>query len=171
MLIREELPDDIDSIEAVTIEAFLTAPHADNTEQFIVRSLREAGALSISLVAETKGKVIGHVAISPVTISDGTKRWFGLGPISVLPDYQGIGIGSQLVVDVLEKLQNIGASGCVLLGDPAYYSRFGFKPETSMVLAGVPPEYFQALSFSDSMPKGQVTYHEAFNVTGQVSRR
>ena len=120
--------------------------------------------LAISLVAEMKAKVIGHVAVSPVSITDGTKGWFGLGPISVIPEYQRVGIGSQLMVKTIEQLQNIGASGCVLLGDPVFYSRFGFKPETGLVLSGVPPQYFQVLSLSDSMPQGQVTYHDAFNV-------
>ena len=162
-IIREENPGDIASIEAVTIEAFLDAPHTDNREQFIVQSLREAEALSISLVAEVQGKVIGHVAVSPVEISDGADGWFGLGPISVKPEHQRSGIGSQLMLDVLEQLQNTGAAGCVLLGDPSYYSRFGFKPEPNLVLPGVPPEYFQAISFGDSLPRGQVTYQQAFN--------
>jgi putative acetyltransferase len=57
----------------------------------------------------------------------------------------------------------MGAAGCVLLGDPVYYKRFGFEPDTSLILADVPQEYFQALSFVNSIPCGQVTYHEAFN--------
>ena len=166
VIIREENTSDVEAIEAVTIEAFLDAPHTDHTEHFIVRSLRKSESLTISLVAEAHGKIIGHVAVSPVTISDGTKGWFGLGPISVLSDHQRFGIGSKLMGSALEKLQHIGASGCVLLGDPAYYSRFGFRPESNLVLPGVPADYFQALSFVDSLPRGQVTYHDAFNAKG-----
>ena len=166
MIVRKEKPSDGESIEMVTIQAFLNAPHTDHTEQFIVRALREADALTISLVAEAQEKIVGHVAVSHVTISDGSKGWFGLGPISVIPDHQRSGIGSRLMRKALEELQNLGASGCVLLGDPAYYSRFGFKPESSLVLPGVPAEYFQALSFGDSLPQGQVAYHEAFNAKG-----
>ncbi len=81
--IRNENNSDIEAIEAVTTAAFLNAPHTDHTEQYIVRELRNADALSISLVAEHQGDIIGHVAISPITISDGTTGWFGLGPISV----------------------------------------------------------------------------------------
>ena len=163
LIIRKETPEDIEAIENVTIAAFLNAPHTDHNEQFIVRALRNAGVLSISLVAEIQGEVIGHVAISPVTISDGSQGWFGLGPISVLPRHQRSGIGSRLMRKALEELKSTGAAGCVLLGDPAYYSRFGFKTEPYLILPGVPPEYFQAASFCESLPKGEVFYHESFN--------
>jgi putative acetyltransferase len=178
LIIREESPSDIVAIEAVVTKAFLDAPHTDHTEQFIVNGLRKAGVLTVSLVAELAAEsvaeqgdqIIGHVAISPVTISarigaDSTERWYGLGPIAVLPEQQGSGIGSKLMVSALDRLRRSGAAGCVLLGDPLYYQRFGFKPVSSLVLPDVPPEYFQALSFSDSFPRGTVTYHEAFNAT------
>lgn len=113
--------------------------------------------------SEDKGDIVGHVAISPVTISDGAKGWFGLGPISVSPNIQRSGIGSKLMRSVLEALKGSGASGCVVLGDPAFYSRFGFLPESCLVLPDVPPEYFQAIQFSGLLPSGKVTYHEAFN--------
>ncbi|HSY09065.1 MAG TPA: N-acetyltransferase, partial [Steroidobacteraceae bacterium] len=71
------------AIEAVTIAAFLNAPHSGHTEHFIVSALRKAGKLTLSLVADAKGTIIGHVAVSPVSISDGSAGWFGLGPISV----------------------------------------------------------------------------------------
>ncbi len=161
--IRNENNGDIDAIDKVTIEAFLNAPHTDHTEQYIVRELRKSDALSISLVAEHQGEVIGHVAISPVTISDGATGWFGLGPISVSPNNQRSGVGSKLMLSALEALKDSGASGCVLLGDPAYYSRFGFKPESCIVYPDVPPEYFQAIQFSGLLPNGTVTYREAFN--------
>jgi predicted N-acetyltransferase YhbS len=146
----------------VTASAFRSAPHSSHTEQFIVEALRRAGQLTISLVAEVDGAIVGHVALSPVCISDGTSDWFGLGPLSVLPQYQRRGIGSMLVVEALRLLRERGAGGCVLLGDPAYYKRFGFKPEPSLILPGVPPEYFQALSFRSSLPGGTVSYHAAF---------
>jgi hypothetical protein len=66
-------------------------------------------------------------------ISDGATGWFGLGPISVLPELQGTGIGTLLMQDALRLLRARGAAGCVVLGDPAYYSRFGFAPEASLV--------------------------------------
>lgn len=165
-IIRQESPADVAAIHAVTEAAFLNAPHADHTEQFVVRALREAGALSISLVATQAGVVIGHVAVSPVTISGGVSGWYGLGPISVIPDMQGQGIGTLLMRAALSQLQAMRASGCVLLGDPAYYSRFGFKAESSLSLPDVPPEYFQALSFGQPLPSGVVSYHAAFSAQG-----
>ena len=162
MQIRQETPDDAEAIETVTIAAFLNAPHTSHTEQHIVSALRRAGKLSVSLVAEEEGAIIGHVAVSPVSISDGASGWFGLGPISVLPEYQRRGVGTQLMREVLRILGERGASGCVVLGEPAYYGRFGFEADAGLILSGVPPEYFQAASFDASRPRGVVTYDEAF---------
>jgi len=166
MNIRKEQPSDVQSIHEVTISAFLEAPHTDHTEQFIVNALRESGALSISIVAEDAGNVVGHVALSPVTVSNGTDSWYGLGPISVLPDNQGMGIGSKLMNAAIQELENIKAKGCVLLGDPNYYHRFGFKPREGLVLREVPPEYFQVLLLQGDLPQGDVTYHESFSAKG-----
>ena len=161
-IIRPEQPGDAEVISRVTELAFRTAPHADGTEHRVVEALRAAGRLSVSLVAETDGTVVGHVAVSPVTIADGTTGWFGLGPISVVPERQGAGIGSQLMKGALGALRELGAAGCVVVGDPGYYSRFGFRAEPSLVFPGVPPEYFQAALFNNHLPSGAVSYHEAF---------
>ncbi|WP_028475604.1 GNAT family N-acetyltransferase [Nevskia ramosa] len=160
--IRNEAARDIAAIEAVTIAAFLQAAHTDHTEQFIVDALRKAGQLTISLVADDDGAVIGHVAVSPVVLSDGASRWYGLGPISVVPGHQGRGIGSQLMTRALAELRALGAAGCVVLGDPRYYARFGFRAEPSLVLPDVPAEYFQAIVFSGQLPSVTVSYHQAF---------
>jgi putative acetyltransferase len=160
--IRPEISSDAPSIHTLTAEAFRDTPHSNHTEQFIVESLRNADALSVSLVADDQGSIVGHVAVSPIFISDGSMGWYGLGPISVLPAAQGQGVGSLLMQEALSKLHELGAAGCVLLGDPAYYARFGFKPEPELVLPGVPEEYFQALSFGAGVPSGVVTYHAAF---------
>lgn len=164
--IRSETPADADVIEALTAAAFLNAPHTSHTEQHIVAALRRAGKLSVSLVAEADGTLIGHVAVSPVSISDGTSGWFGLGPISVPLQHQRQGIGSRLMREALRILSERGASGCVVLGEPAYYGRFGFRSDPNLALPGVPAEYFQALSFGSSQPRGTVTYHEAFQAQG-----
>lgn len=163
--IRFETADDIEAIHQLTKQAFLQAPHTDHTEQFIVDALRKAGVLSISLVAENEQGLVGHVAISPVSISDGANGWYGLGPISVLPNMQSKGVGSQLMQQALVELKKLGAHGCVLLGDPNYYQRFGFQVVAGLQLEGVPPEYFQALSFNSQFPQGLVTYHGAFSAT------
>ncbi|HBX55077.1 GNAT family N-acetyltransferase [Pseudomonas sp. UBA2684] len=160
--IRPETTADSAVINAVTTAAFLHAAHSSHTEQYIVSALRRAGQLTVSRVAELDGEVIGHVAISPVDLSDGTPDWYGLGPISVLPAYQGQGIGTQLMHASLHALRMHGAAGCVVLGDPAYYKRFGFKAEPALVLADVPPEYFMALAFDAALPQAVVNYHPAF---------
>lgn len=164
--IRGETLGDAESIEVVTAAAFLNARYASHTEQYIVNALRKAGKLAVSLVAEADGIVIGHVAISPVSISDGAPGWFGLGPVSVLPQQRRRGIGSQLVRDALGLLRARGASGCVVLGEPAYYRRFGFQTDPNLILPDVLPEYFQAISFDSSKARGIVAYDEAFDAQG-----
>lgn len=162
-LIRKEAPGDAAGISAVTAAAFLDAAHTDHTEQFIVSALREADQLTVSLVAVDGNTIIGHLAISPVSVSDRSPGWFGLGPVSVAPAWQGRGIGSALVREALAELGSLHASGCVVLGEPGFYSRFGFMPVPSLVLPGVPPEYFQAVAFTGHMPSGVVAYHESFS--------
>ncbi|MCU1088046.1 N-acetyltransferase [Stenotrophomonas maltophilia] len=164
-MIRPENREDRAVIHAITEAAFREAPHSSHTEQFIVDALRSRGELSLSLVAEKDGQVVGHVALSPVTISDGSTGWFGLGPISVLPGWQGQGVGAALMQAALDALREQGARGCVLLGEPAYYGRFGFRAEPGLVLPGVPPEYFQALCLRPPMAQGEVQYSPAFEAT------
>ncbi|OPX55790.1 GNAT family N-acetyltransferase [Oceanospirillum multiglobuliferum] len=162
MKIRPEQPEDAQCIDELTVAAFLEAPHTDHTEQFIVRALRNSNALSVSLIAEDNGYIVGHVALSPVVISDGSDHWYGLGPLSVLPNCQNKGIGSKLMEAAIQALDQIGAYGCVLLGDPCYYHRFGFSPKEGLMLSGVPAEYFQALVIQGDVPQGEVSYHESF---------
>ena len=161
--IAGETAADVSAVRAVTISAFLHARHTSHTEQFIVDALRKAGQLTVSLVAKTGSSIVGHVAVSPVSISDGAAGWYGLGPISVEPDYQRRGIGSRLMREALRVLRVRGACGCVLLGEPRYYNRFGFQVDSNLTLPGVPLEYFQALSFGTSHPRGVVSYHAAFD--------
>ena len=123
----------------------------------------KAGLLTISLVADAGGTVIGHVAVSPVSISNGMSGWFELGPISVLPEHQRRGVGSLLMHEALRILREHGAGDCVVLGEPKYYSRFGFQADPNLALPGVPPEYFQAISLNSSQPHGTVSYDQAFN--------
>jgi putative acetyltransferase len=163
--IRDEQNTDIQAIFDLTQKAFNDVEHSSHTEQFIVNALRESKQLTVSLVAETQGKIIGHIAFSPVSISDGTTGWYGLGPISVLPEYQGKGVGSKLMKEGLDKIKILNAKGCVLLGDPNYYGKFGFKADTRLILEGVPAEYFQILAFTDYIPSGYVIYSDAFNAT------
>ncbi|MBP0578878.1 N-acetyltransferase [Labrys sp. LIt4] len=162
MQIRPERADDIDTIRAMTRAAFEGKPYSSQTEAAIVDGLRAAGALTLSLVAEEESGVVGHVAFSPVTIDGAFRHWYGLGPVSVRPDRQKNGIGRALIETGLADLRRQEAQGCVVLGDPAYYGRFGFKNEVRLCLPGVPPVYFQCLPFGADMPQGDVAYHPAF---------
>ena len=163
MTIRNEQPQDIEAISRLTEAAFRNEEYSSHTEHFIVNALRRTGQLSISQVAAEHDEILGHVAISPVSISSGVTGWYGLGPISVRPDRQGKGIGSALMRAALQQLRQQGAAGCVVLGDPAYYGRFGFKAHPGLELPDVPPEYFQALSFTGELPVGVVKYAAAFD--------
>ena len=166
MLIRPERPSDTAEISSLTYAAFLNHPQhtpgALPTEHKIVDALRDANALTISLVTKDDGLLVGHVAFSPVCISNEDQGWFGLGPVSVLPERQRKGIGSALIRKGLELLKERGARGCVLVGDPAYYSRFGFRACDNLVLEGVPPEVFLYLAFGGENPTGTATFHDAF---------
>lgn len=164
--LRDETLADTGAIAEVTLAAFENLAISQQTEHFIVAALRAAGALTVSLVAESGGRVIGHVAFSPVTLSDGTPNWYGLGPVSVLPPFQRQGVGRALIQEGLARLKALGAQGCCLVGHPGYYQQFGFRHTPDLVLEGVPPEVFFALSFDGHLPRGTVMFHEAFRATG-----
>jgi putative acetyltransferase len=166
MIIRKETVADIDSITEVTIAAFKTLPISNHTEQFIIKALRSAAALTISLVADVDGRVVGHIAFSPISVSDGTTGWYGLGPVSVLPEYQKQGIGKSLINEGLSLLKEMGGQGCALVGDPNYYKKFGFKNYPELIHEGIPQEVFLALPFAEKVPKGIVVFHEGFWATG-----
>lgn len=166
VLIRSETSADVGAVAEVTAAAFKTLAISNHTEQFIIAALRAAKALTISLVAEVDGRVIGHIAFSPVTISDGTRNWYGLGPVSVLPEYQRQGIGSALIQEGMSRLKDLGALGCCLVGHPEYYRRFGFQNIQGLVCEGVPEEVFFALSFDGHTPQGVVIFHEGFKADG-----
>lgn len=167
--IRSETGTDADAIGNVTAAAFRTPEISSQTEQFIVEALRAAKALAVSLVAEMDGEVIGHIAFSPVTISDGTQGWYGLGPVSVLPAYQRQGIGRALIREGLSRLRAMDARGCCLVGHPGYYRQFGFRNPSGLVVEGVPSEVFFARSFDGSHPQGTVTFHEGFRADGHAA--
>ena len=166
MIIRNETAADIDAITEVTIAAFKALAISNNTEQFIIDALRAADALTISLVAEIDGRVVGHIAFSPVTISDGSAGWYGLGPVSILPEYQRQGIGKSLVNRGLSMLKDLDGQGCMLVGDPGYYGRFGFRNIPKLVFEGIPQEFFLALPFTENIPGGIVVFHEGFLADG-----
>lgn len=166
MMVRDETPADATAVDALIAAAFAAMPFSDGSEPAVMAALRAAGAADPALVAEHAGEVVGQAAFSPVTIDGAPSAWCCLGPIAVRPDRQRAGIGSALVRAGLERLRRRGAAGCVLLGDPRYYRRFGFRTGTAMTAPGYPPEYFMALPFGPEIPAAAVGFHPAFGAPG-----
>jgi len=166
IVVRSEADGEADAITEVTVAAFKPLEISNHTEQFIIAALRAAKALTVSLIAESGGRVVGHIAFSPVSIADGTPNWYGLGPISVLPQYQRQGIGKELIRQGLSRLKALDARGCCLVGHPEYYRKFGFVNVPGLVHEGVPQEVFFALSFDGRTPCGIVTFHKGFMADG-----
>ena len=165
MEIRPEEQRDIDAIHSVTVEAFKNVAISNQTEQFIITALRRDNALSISLVASIENEIAGHIAFSPIAISDGSVDWYTLGPVSVRPTFQKQGIGSALIKKGLSELKEMNAQGCVLVGNPNYYRRFGFKNDSRLLFEGVPAEVFLILPFGDTVPRGNIELHKGFWAT------
>ena len=164
MIIRPETPTNHDAIRRILIAAFADHPYSHQTEHLIVEGLRADNALTVSLVAEVDGNVVGHIAFSSVKIGGKDCGWLGLGPVAVSPSHQQRGIGQALVTEGLKTIRNMGAQGCVLVGDPAFYCRFGFEHNSALRMEGVPPEVLLCLPMCDQMPEGNVTHHPAFSV-------
>jgi putative acetyltransferase len=163
--IRPESQEDYQAIEEITRAAFTDHPYSRQTEHLIIRSLREQGDLAISLVAEEKGKIAGHIAFSKVTIGERDQSWYGMGPVSVAPLYQRQGIGSRLVRAGLRALSKVKGGGCVLVGNPGFYGRFGFRSESCLRFKHAPKENFLALCLHGEMPEGEVCFNRAFCVS------
>ncbi|TKB50123.1 GNAT family N-acetyltransferase [Ferrimonas aestuarii] len=166
MQIRHERQGDEQAIAELTYQAFLNHPHHEPgalpTEHHIVERLRSGGDLMLSLVMELEGEIVGHVAISPISIAQSQGNWVGLGPISVLPQHQGLGIGKALMNQALEQLEQQGIAGVVLIGDPAYYNRFGFNDQHHLSYLELPKQFLLAKSFTASEARGEVVYSKAF---------
>lgn len=163
--IRHETAQEQGAVRALIETSFRGVPHADGREQLLVDALRESGDLALSLVAELDGQLVGHIAFSPVLIDGQAATWFGLAPLAVLPAHRRQGVGSSLVETGLVALRSAGAQGCVVLGDPAYYARFGFAAHAGLTLEGVPAELFMGCALADgSLPRGAVKYSPAFSL-------
>ncbi len=160
--IQAECRADIDAIDALTRSVFQAHPFSEQNEHRIVHALRDAGALQLSLVAVLDGAVVGHAAFSPVSLNGTASTWCGLFPLSVAPAHQRRGIGSAMVRSGLRRLSDHGWTGCVVLGDAAYYHRFDFERHPGLGIAGVPSEHFMALAFAGAVPTGDVRYHPGF---------
>ncbi|WP_271439858.1 GNAT family N-acetyltransferase [Pontixanthobacter luteolus] len=162
--LRPERPGDEPSIHALTEAAFLGTAFSDGSEPDLIGQLRSDGDLALSLVAERADHgLVGHIAFSRVTISNNSADWYGLGPVSVLPEFQRSGIGTALINQGIAELRQAGACGIVLLGDPGYYARFGFEHDPQLSYPGPPAEYFQRLVLDGPPPSGVVRYADAFS--------
>ena len=161
--VRREQDGDEAAIAQVIATAFAAAEWSDGGEAALVGRLRDDLELESSYVAVTAaGSVVGHVAFSRVTIDGRECGWFGLAPLAVLPDWQRRGIGAALVAAGLEDLRSLDAAGCVVLGEPAYYRRFGFAHDPVLTYPGPPADYFQRLVLRGDAPRGVVSYSNAF---------
>lgn len=162
VIVRPEAHGDLAAIREVNVVAFQGHPFSQQTEHLIVEALRAADALELSLVAESDGEVVGHIAFSAADIGGASTGWSLLGPVAVLPAHQGEGIGRMLVEAGLAVLRSREARGCVLVGDPAFYGHFGFRHHEGVTWHGVPDENVLCLLMSGEMPTGEVAYHPAF---------
>lgn len=162
MTIRDEQAGDENEIDQIIMVAFGNHPHSDRREGHLVKSLRNSDALTLSLVAEENSQLAAHIAFSPVQIDGASQGWHGLGPVAVRPELQRRGIGSALINAGLRRLRMLGSHGCVLLGEPELYQRFGFRTDPRLRLDGVPREFFLILPFQNVIPMGRVDYHPAF---------
>lgn len=126
-LIRSEQSTDFDGISALLRAAF-----AREAEVRLVHRLRASGKMTVALVAEDKARILGHVAFSTIAIegSNGTTEVVAvaLAPLAVEPAFQRLGIGSALVSAGLERCRQERHTRLLVLGEPAYYARFGFVP-------------------------------------------
>jgi putative acetyltransferase len=163
VMIRPERIQDHAAIYDLTKGAFAPMPFAGGDEQDLINQLRDAGALVISLVAELDGKIVGHVAFSPAFAADGSEGWYTLGPVSAEPELKHQGIGTTLINAGLAMLRERGAAGCVLVGNPAYYTRFGFRLFPALAPGGEHAKYYQILPMRVTEPSVVVGFHPLFD--------
>lgn len=164
-VIRPEQPGDERAIYGLVQRAFVGRPFSDGDEQDLVDDLRADGDLVLSLVAERRaGRIIGHIGFSPATIGNRLCGWVQMAPVAVDPDCQRRGIGTALIQSGIAQMQDRGAHGIAVLGDPAYYERFGFAVIAGIV-ALLPEErpYLRAMVLHQPAPTGVLRYAPAFS--------
>ena len=131
IIIRQETPDDYAKVIELTEKAFETMEFSDQKEGQLVEKLRKATTFipELSLVAELKNQLVGHILFTPLVIDNGQLQFQSLvlGPVSVLPEFQKQGIGGQLIVAGHQKARELGFESVILIGHPEYYPRFGYK--------------------------------------------
>lgn len=163
ILIRPEQPGDEPQIRTIHQRAF-----PSDAESRLVDNLRTANRLPLSLLAACGDSMLGHIALSPVTLHDREIGW-GLAPVAVLPEFQRQGIAHRLIEEGLRVARKSSIPLVVVLGSPAYYSRFGFQPAARWQLSDeyAGREAFQALELTaNSIPAsgGLIKYAPEFSI-------
>jgi predicted N-acetyltransferase YhbS len=146
--IRQEQKKDIDAVYSVVKSAFEKMELADGDEQDLVDRLRKSQAFipELSLVAESDGKVIGHILFTKMKI--GGHPSLALAPVAVLPEYQKQGVGGKLIREGHRIAKELGFKSVILVGHPAYYPRFGYSPASKWKITApfeVPDKAFMVL--------------------------
>ncbi|MFZ5596613.1 MAG: GNAT family N-acetyltransferase [Bacillota bacterium] len=151
MLIRRETPEEFSQIYDFVKVAFQTAKVSDGKEQDFVNQLRSGGNYipELALVAEENGKLIVHIMLTKTYIVNGDNKFetFLLAPVSVALEYRNRGVGSNLIKESFKLAKEMGYTSVVLVGDPAYYHRFGFKASVNFGIKNtnnIPDEYVMA---------------------------
>ena len=167
MIIREETKNDIEQIAAITAAAFAPKPYSNGSEPAVIAAVRASGDLTLSLVAEEAGVILGQITFTPVAIESAHDNWYGLGPVAVRPDRQSEGIGAALIKDGLARLKRLNAAGCVLVGDPDYYGRFGFENHCGLSYGGLDARLVQKHVLAGPDKTGKLTYCDSFEAAAR----
>lgn len=162
--IRAEQPGDAAAIHDLVHRAFAPMPFSHGDEADLVDALRADGTLALALVAaDPAGNLLGHIGFSPVTVDGAACGWLQMAPVAVCPAHQRRGIGSALIRSGLDALRQAGAGGVAVVGNPAYYERFGFAVSPGLVPhSAADRPYFRALALAGAVPQGTLRYAPAF---------
>lgn len=159
--LRNEKADDAAAVRSLIDAAFADMPFSDGTEGAVMDGLRVDGDCTLAMVAEDASQIVGQIAFSPIRI-DGAADWYQLGPVAVTPALQRSGIGSALVEEGIAAMREKGARGIALVGNPAYYSRFGFTRDHALTLSDAMDPVLQIVVLKGEPPVGQITLAPAF---------
>ena len=163
MIIRQERSKDFPSVYALVKAAFESAEHADGNEQDLVNALRKSDSYipELSLIAEVDGKIVGHIMFTKLKI--GNQVQLALAPLSVMPEYQKLGVGTALIQEGHKRAKALGYGYSVVLGSEKYYPRIGYLPAKNY---GIPSENFMACKLSENAPavSGVVQYAKEFGI-------
>jgi predicted N-acetyltransferase YhbS len=172
IVIRQETEKDYEITETVVETAFKNEDHSDHKEQFLVAKLRKSNVFvpELTLVAETNEEIVGHIMLTKLLIKDGEMEYesLAMAPVSVIPEYQNRGIGSQLIRQSIKKSKEMGFNSVIVLGHEKYYPRFGFRPASKWEIKApfeIPDKSFMALELevgSLDGVKGTVVYGKEF---------